>query len=64
MKAHREGKITLRIHKVAEGDTAEGGFEADQGHAKEAELLEGHFCTKLRINERTPEKFVATKMGF
>ena len=56
MKGQREGKLTLRSYKV-EVMPLPKSFETASRYAKEAALFAGSFARKLRINERTLEKW-------
>lgn len=57
MKAHREGKITLRTHKVAETSLPKVDSKLIRDTRKKLNCSRAIFARKLRINERTLEKW-------
>jgi putative transcriptional regulator len=57
MKAHREGKITLRTHKVAVSPLPKVDSRLIRDTRKKLRCSRAVFARKLRINERTLEKW-------
>lgn len=57
MKSHREGKITLRTHKVEAAPLPKVGSRLIRDTRKKLRCSRAVFARKLRINERTLEKW-------
>ena len=57
MKSHREGKITLRTHKVTETSLPKVDSKLIRDTRKRLNCSRAVFARKLRINERTLEKW-------
>ena len=57
MKAHREGKIPLRTHKVAETSLPKVDSKLIRDTRKKLNCSRAIFARKLRIKERTLEKW-------
>ena len=57
MKAHREGKITLRTHKVESAPLPKVDSKLIKDTRKKLRCSRAIFARKLRINERTLEKW-------
>jgi putative transcriptional regulator len=57
MKAHREGKITLRTHKVEPAPLPKVDSKLILDTRKKLRCSRAVFARRLRINERTLEKW-------
>jgi len=57
MKAHREGKLTLRSYKVEAAPLPKVDSELIKDTRKKLRCSRAVFARKLRINERTLEKW-------
>jgi putative transcriptional regulator len=57
MKTHREGKITLRTHKVQQTSLPKVDSKLIRDTRKKLNCSRAIFARKLRINERTLEKW-------
>jgi putative transcriptional regulator len=57
MKAHRQGKITLRTHNVAVSPLPKVDSKLIRDTRKKLHCSRAVFARKLRINERTLEKW-------
>jgi putative transcriptional regulator len=57
MKAHREGKITLRTHKVEAAPLPKVDSKLILDTRKKLRCSRAVFARRLRINERTLEKW-------
>jgi putative transcriptional regulator len=57
MKAHREGKITLRSHKVEVSPLPKVDSRLIRDTRKKLRCSRAVFARRLRINERTLEKW-------
>jgi putative transcriptional regulator len=57
MQAHREGKVTLRTYKVAPSPLPKVDGKLIQDTRKKLRYSRAVFARKLRINERTLEKW-------
>ena len=57
MKAHREGKITLRSYKVEASPLPKVDSKVIRDTRKKLRCSRAVFARKLRINERTLEKW-------
>ena len=57
MKAHREGKITLRSYKVEAAPLPRVDSKLIRDTRKKLRCSQAVFARKLRINERTLEKW-------
>lgn len=57
MKKHREGKLTLRSYKVEAAPLPEVGAKLIRETRKKMGCSRAVFARKLRINERTLEKW-------
>ena len=57
MKAHREGKITLRTHKVESAPLPRVDSKLIRDTRKMLRCSRAVFARRLRINERTLEKW-------
>jgi len=57
MKAHREGAITLRSHKVEVSPLPKVDWKLIRDTRKKLRCSRAVFARKLRINERTLEKW-------
>ena|SRR5436853_2283532 len=57
MKAHREGKITLRTHKLDPAPLPKVDSKLIKDTRKKLRCSRAIFARKLRINERTLEKW-------
>jgi putative transcriptional regulator len=57
MKAHRAGKITLRTHKVDSAPLPKVDSKLIKDTRKKLHCSRAIFARKLRINERTLEKW-------
>jgi len=57
MRQHPEGKLTLRSYKVEVSPLAQGGFQNHPRHSQKLRCSRAVFARKLRINERTLEKW-------
>jgi putative transcriptional regulator len=57
MKAHREGRITLRTHKVEASPLPTVNSKLIRDTRKKLRCSRAVFARKLRINERTLEKW-------
>ena len=57
MKSHREGKLTLRTYKVAPAPLPKVDSKLIKDTRKKLRCSRAVFARKLRINERTLEKW-------
>ncbi len=57
MKSHREGKVTLRSHKVDAAPLPKVDSELIRDTRKRLRCSRAVFARRLRINERTLEKW-------
>lgn len=57
MKSHREGKITLRTHRIEAAPLPKGDSKLIRDTRKRLRCSRVVFARKLRINERTLEKW-------
>lgn len=57
MKSHREGKLTLRTYKVAPAPLPKVDSKLIKDTRKKLHCSRAVFARKLRINERTLEKW-------
>ena len=57
MKAHRKGQITLRTHKIAAAPLPKVDSRFIRETRKQLRCSRAVFARKLRINERTLEKW-------
>lgn len=57
IKAHYEGKITLRTHKVEKPPLLEINAQLIRETREQLQLSRGVFARQLRVNERTLEKW-------
>lgn len=57
MRAHREGKLTLRTHELAEGPLPRVTAALVRDTRERLKMSQGVFARKLRINRRTLERW-------
>ncbi len=57
MKSHREGKLTLRTYKIQPSPLPKVDSKLIRDTRRRLRCSRAVFARKLRINERTPEKW-------